>query len=129
MNVAYFSPVKQKLLAQEFWQEFVRKIRKISKFSIVSDVLFLLWFLGSTCHRSGCFPTKDMQTPSLRSDHLYIKHAKCAITIEKSYFRFFRFLVFELLVAKEITIRLQFFVCSKVTKFTGKIGINLTMIF
>ena len=36
----------------------------------------------------SCFPTKDMQTPLLRSAHLYIEDAQCAETNEKSYYRF-----------------------------------------
>ena len=52
---------------------------------------------------------KDMQAlpPNLRSVHIYIKHKECAESNEKSYFRFFQFLVFELLAAKELPIRLQ----------------------
>ena len=60
---------------------------------------------------------------SLRSGHLYIKDAECVESNEISYFRF---LVFELLVTKEITIRLQKNYL-KVAKFTGKIGIDLTI--
>ena len=45
--------------------------------------------------------------PLLRSGHLYIKYGECAESNEKSYIRFFRFLVFELLAAKEIPIQLQ----------------------
>ena len=71
----------------------------------------------------GPVTKKDMQTPPspLRSGHLYIKDEECA----ESYFRFFRFLVFELLVAKDITIRLQNKMCSEMAKFTEKIGIDL----
>ena len=52
-----------------------------------------------------CFPTKDMKTPpppSIRSGHLYIKHAQCVETKEKSYLRFLRFLIFELLAPKRL---------------------------
>ena len=48
----------------------------------------------------GCFLTKDMHTPALRSGHLYIKDAKCVETKEISYLRIFRYLVFELLASK-----------------------------
>ena len=51
------------------------------------------------CHKEGY-----ADPPSLRSGHLYIKDAQCAETNEKSYIRF---LVFELLVAKDLTIWLQ----------------------
>ena len=77
----------------------------------------------------GPVTKKDMQTPVpllLRSGHLYVKDAQCAETNEKS---FFRFSVFELLFAREITIRLQRKNCSKVAKFTENIGIDLTIIF
>ena len=72
-----------------------------------------------------------MQTKiyELRSGHIYIKDGEYAESNDISNFRFFRFLGFELLVAKEITIRLQKINCSRVAKFTGKIGIELTMIF
>ena len=41
--------------------------------------------------------------PPLRSHHLYMNDAECAETIGKSYIRFFRFLVFKLLNAKQVT--------------------------
>ena len=45
-----------------------------------------------------------MQNPPFRSGHLNIKDAECAESNKISYFRF---LVFELLVVKELPIRLQ----------------------
>ena len=78
----------------------------------------------------GFFPTKDMQTPPLRSGHLCIKDAQYAQTKEKLYLRFFRYLVFELLASKRLTKdsqKIRF--SSNVAKFTGKIRIDLTMIF
>ena len=49
------------------------------------------------------FPTKDMQTPlPLKSGYIYIKDGQCAETKEKSYIRFFQFLVFELLASKKM---------------------------
>ena len=83
----------------------------------------------------GPVTKKNMQStppppcPSLRSGHFYIKYAECAESNEESYIRFFRFLIFELLVAKEITIRLQKNKYFKRAKFSGKIEIDLTMIF
>ena len=71
----------------------------------------------------GCFPTTDMQNPPpLRSGHLNIKDAECAESNKKSYFRF---LVFELLVVKELPIRLQknnFF--QKWPNLQGQLGLN-----
>ena len=63
--------------------------------------------------------------PPFRSGHLYMKDAHCAGTNEKSSFRF---LVFELLVAKRDH-HLAKKNRSKVAKFTGKMLIDLTMIF
>ena len=70
-----------------------------------------------------------MQTPPLRKGHLYIKNLECAESNEKSCAIFFRFVVFELLAAKELPIRLQIKNYTKVAKFTEKIGIDLTTIF
>ena len=68
-------------------------------------------------------PSKDMQNPPpLRTGHLYMKDAQCAETNEKSYFRF---LVFDLLVVKELPIRLQknnFF--QKWPNLQGQLGLN-----
>ena len=41
-------------------------------------------------------PSKDMQTPPLRSGHIYMKDARNAASNEKSCIRFFRFLFFVL---------------------------------
>ena len=54
--------------------------------------------------RVGVSQLRNMQNPPLRSGHLNIKDAECAESNKKSYFRF---LVFELLVVKELPIRLQ----------------------
>ena len=64
--------------------------------------------------------------PPLRSELLYTKDGECAESNEKSSFRF---LVFELLAAKDQRATHSdsiFF--SNVAKFTGKIGIDLTTI-
>ena len=50
------------------------------------------------CHKEGY----AVSTPPLRSGHLCIKDEECAELNKKSYLRFFRFLVFELLAAKEL---------------------------
>ena len=57
-----------------------------------------------------------MQT--LTNGYLYMKDAQCAETNEKK----FRFLVFELLVAKEITIRLKKIV-QKWPNLQGRLGL------
>ena len=62
----------------------------------------------------------------LRSGHLYMKDAQCAIANEKSYLRF---LVFELLLPKMLQELRKKKSCSKVAKFTGKIRIDQTTIF
>ena len=80
----------------------------------------------------GPVPSKDMQTsspPSLRSGHLYMKNAQCAETNEKSCIRILIFLVFELLLVKDVTIRVQNKNSSKAAKFTGKMRIDLIIIF
>ena len=70
------------------------------------DLFIALIFSSPKLFIFGCFPTKDMQTPPpLRSGHLFIKDGECAESNEESYFRFFRFLVFELLAAKELPSR------------------------
>ena len=45
---------------------------------------------------TGFFLTKDMQTTTLRSGHIYMKDAYSSESNEKSIFRFFLFLFFEL---------------------------------
>ena len=63
----------------------------------------------------GAVPSKGMQTPPpLRSGHLDLKDM-----LKKSY------RAFELWASKRINIKSS----SKVTKFAGKIGIGLTLIF
>ena len=61
---------------------------------------------GPITWQTGCFPTKDMQSPPipspLRSGHLYIKYGECAESNGKLNFRLFRFLDFELFSSKEL---------------------------
>ena len=81
-----------------------------------------LWCITHTCF-TGCFLVNDMQTCF---DFLVQIVEKCSETNEKR----FIFLSFSLwvIVAKEVTILLRKNICSKVTKFTGKMQIDLTMI-
>ena len=78
----------------------------------------------------GPVTTKDdMQNPlpPLRSGHLNIKDAECAESIKKSCFRF---LIFELLVVKELPIWLQknnFF--QKWPNLQGQLGLNWQWFF
>ena len=81
-----------------------------------SSTFIIAAFLGDT----GFFPTKDMQTPSLRSGHLYMKDRECAESNEKSYFRPFWSIVFESLAP----IRLQnFVVVQKWPNLQGRLGL------
>ena len=56
------------------------------------------FFVGGYALNTGYFPTKDMQTPPLPFSFapVLMKDAQCAESNEKSYFRFFQFLVFEI---------------------------------
>ena len=54
------------------------------KFGNFWPIFFGRWHLKII----GFFPTKDVQTPPLRSGHSYMKDAECAESNEKSIFRF-----------------------------------------
>ena len=58
-----------------------------------------------------------------------MKDMQCAETNEKSNIKFFRFLVFEYLVIKDVTVQLQNKNRSEVAKFTEKMRIDLTKIY
>ena len=78
--------------------------------------------------RVGVSQLRIYRTPTpLRSGHLNIKDAECAESNKKLYFRF---LVFELLVVKELPIRLQknnFF--QKWPNLQGQLGLNWQWFF
>ena len=74
----------------------------------------------------GPVPSKDMHTP-LKSGPFFMKDAHSAESNEKSCIRFFRFLVFELLTGRQICNHSS--TKKNRSKFSGKIRIDLTMMF
>ena len=75
---------------------------------------------------NGPVTKKDMQTSPLRNGHLYMKVAQCAETNDKSCFRFFRFRGIGRQRFNQSATKKNH---SKVAKLTGKMRIDLTMIF
>ena len=76
----------------------------------------------------GCFPTNDMQTPlPLRSGHLDIKNAKCAKKYDGRKISYH--IISRLGVQKECFGHPKIQLSSKVTKFVGKIGIDLILTY
>ena len=81
----------------------------------------------------GPVPCKDPSPPPLRSGHIHMKDAHSAESNEKSYFRFLFFqlwlIVFTINGDTPGVPPTKKIGCSKVAKFTGNMGILLTMIF
>ena len=66
-----------------------------------------------------CKRVTDQKKNSFISGQIYLKDAQCTETNEKSCNRFFRFLIFELLVVKNLTIRLQKKIVQKSPNLQG----------
>ena len=74
------------------------EIIKRSSSDLSEYSLFQIKKLFWPCLKEGYAdpPSKTQPSPPLRSGHNFMKDAECAEANENSYFRFFRFLFFEL---------------------------------
>ena len=100
-----------------YWVHMMPGGGSVAWFSPTGNIEYIYIFMGSLSSRlgisaffrirfllrykaKGFIGCSQLRICRLRSGHLCIKDAQCAETKEKSYIRFFRFLVFELLTSK-----------------------------